>query len=233
MSTQLQYFEQIPSGASTFRGVIDGDEAYTRLWGRTDSGAVMLSWIDDGQGSPPKKVAKARGVALAREKLDPSDDQGLYDWTVRQHEKVWCYWVTTPSAQVQGVRDFVAAAEAGGLPHDWTEKAAEGNSGTSHTLCTFRLTMDGARSLGAEQSALLSGVTGLDSFPDGMHFFQRVADIDGFTGIEKQSHQPDTTPSALYTPGDLFQTSHPDAAAERGSAWTESDVLSATGLTLT
>jgi len=145
------------------------------------------------------------------------------------HVGIWRYWITTPKSLILSVRRFVAAAEAGGLPSDWTEKAAEDASEAEYVLCSFRLGMDGARSLGAEQQALGS----LASLPDDVHFFQRVASIYGFSGIEKKSRQPTVLSKQLYAPRGLFQTSHPDASHIRGSSVTESDVLSLTSLTFT
>jgi len=72
----------------------------------------------------------------------------------------------------------------------------------------------------------------LSDLPDDVHFFQCVADIDGFSGIKKESRQPTTLESALYKPGELFQTSHADASEKRGTTFTEADVLDTTGLTL-
>lgn len=168
-------------------------------------------------------------VVLVAPDSERHTEQGVHDRWKRQYERLWRYWITTPDPQLPGVRDFVAAAEAGGLPEGWTEKAAQDSAGDLHTLCTFLLTMDGARSLGAEQSALMA----LADLPEGVFFFQTVAQVDGFTGVERQSRQPTQLETALYEPGDLFQTSHPDAAGQRGSAFGEPDVLDATGLTLT
>jgi len=158
---------------------------------------------------------------------------GVDGWHIR-FNPLWRYWITTPdeylgAVHAGGVKDFVATAGEGSLPSDWDEKPAEDDSGTPHTVCTFTMTMAQARALGSEQRSLET----LGSTPDDVHFFERVADIDGFTGVEKTSRQPTTIESQLYAPTELYQTSHADAADHRGAAFTEADVLSVTGLTLT
>jgi hypothetical protein len=177
------------------------------------------------------KVLERRGWDVIPAEGLPSDGAIVTpsDTYHRRHSQIWRYWITTPKNLIEGVRQFVAAAESGGLPEGWTEKTAEDAHGDHYVLCSFSLGMDGARSLGAEQQALGS----LASLPDDVHFFQRVADLDGFTGVEKQSRQPTALSRQLYAPQDLFQASHPDASEMRGTSITESDVLSLTGLTLT
>jgi hypothetical protein len=194
-----------------------------------DPGTVTMpgqsaAMIEEGGLSTVSSIGSRVPVQINDEKT-----QTVVDRWQRRYGRVWRYWITTPDAQLPGVRDFVAAAEADDLPEAWTEKAAEDGTGEPFTLCTFRLTMDGARSLGAEQSALMT----LADLPEGVFFFQTVASIEGFTGVERESRQPTTLDSALYEPSNLFQTSHPDAAGQRGSAFGESDVLDVTGLTLT
>jgi hypothetical protein len=172
-------------------------------------------------------LAQTMGGVVA----DPDHDDPLQDATgrwQRAYGRVWRYWITTPDALLDGVRQFVAAAEAGGLPADWAEEVAEDTAGTPHTVCTFSMTMDQARALGAQQDALVE----LADLPDDVHFFQTVSPIDGFAGVEKESWQPTTLATAFYEPGQLFQTSHSKAADQRGSAFEQSDVLGITGLTV-
>lgn len=165
-------------------------------------------------------------VYVDQQTSDPLQD--ARDRWQRTYGRVWRYWITTPDDLLAGVRRFVAAAEAGGVPDDWGERQANDGS-RLFTVCSFRLTMDGARSLGAEQEALMA----LADLPDGVHFFQRVAEIPGFRGVEKKSKQPKELPTPTsFAPQALFQTNHPGAAGERGGRWTEQDVLDTTGLTL-
>jgi len=213
----------------------DADGNAQLVYAETKTGFVRIEDVGDTPGV--SLVSRFSDLTIEefilKEGWQPAGDPDITtpwnDRFHRDHSKVWRYWITTPDAQLPGVRDFVAAAEAGGLPEGWTEKAAESGAGDPHTVCTFRLTMDGARSLGAEQSALMA----LADLPGSVCFFQTVAPIDGFTGVEKESRQPDTLETALYEPRDLFQTSHPDAAGQRGSSFGEADVLDVTGLTLT
>jgi hypothetical protein len=88
--------------------------------------------------------------------------------------------------------------------------------------------MDGARTTGAVQQAQGS----LARLQDGAHFFQRVASINGFSGVEKESRQPDHLDTDLYSTGDLFQPNHLDASDDRGNTFTERNVLSVTILNL-
>lgn len=157
----------------------------------------------------------------------------LPDAMYESHADLWEYWITTPDEHFGavgggGVKDFVAAAGNGRLPSDWSEKAAEDDAGSPHWICSFGATMDQARALGAEQKA----VETLASLPESVHYFQRVADLSGFGGIEKVSREPTELSSQLYEPAELFQTNNSDAGNDRGTTFSESDVLSSTGLTL-
>ena len=230
MPTIIQHTDSLPQTAAH---TVD-ETGPARVWASTEDGyallarkdAVGVSFRGDTSGSI-MEVLERRGWGVIN--LGPGSDKvTLSDTYHRRHSRVWRYWITTPQDLIQGVRQFVAAAEAGGLPEGWTEKTAEDADGDQYVLCSFCLGMSGARSLGAEQQALGS----LATLPEGVYFFQRVALIDGFSGVEKQSRQPNPLDTKLYSPGDLFQANHPDAAADRGSTLAESDVLSLTGLTL-
>jgi len=224
--------KSVPTDRIEGSSTTDQEGDYIRLWcldGQGQPVALIRTGSAGGKNLTPVELCMNKGWRPVIEDIDPQTHSAFLDWAVRTHERVWRYWITTPDAQLSGVRDFVAAAEAGGLPADWTETPIEDADGTAYTLCSFRLTMDGARSLGAEQSALMA----LADLPSGVFFFQTVASIEGFTGVEKESRQPTTLDPQLYEPGTLFQTSHPDAAAQRGSAFGDADVLDVTGLSLT
>jgi len=207
------------------------DGGWASLYAKDPSGVTyILRRSDVAKAAPenPHDHVRSLGWRPMLETFKAHQDQDLYDWTCRTHENVWRYWITTPKTLVKGVRRFVAAAEAGGLPSDWKEKAAEDAGKVEYVICSFRLSMDGARSLGAEQQALGS----LATLPESIYFFQRVASIDGFTGIKKESRQPDQLNAQLYEPGHLFQTNHPDGADVRKSSLSKSDVLEMSDLTL-
>ena len=155
---------------------------------------------------------------------DQVKSMGIDEWH-KQFSRLWAYWIITPKSEIDGVRAFAGTAGQGQVPPDWTERPATRDK-TDYVVCTFSLTMDEARALGSAQTALRwrGGV------PDGVDFFQRVAEIDGFSGVEKESRQPDALGQQLYEPGELFQTSHPEAGAKRGEHFGEADVLSVTGL---
>jgi len=235
MQTVVQYVPEVPKSASH---ELDADGDVVEAWARTGDGYMRLirastagATFHPTRGGAPSDVLVNEGWAPADlpARGPEGNEVSWPDLWYLNWGRVWRYWITTPDAQLLGVRDFVAAAEAGGLPQSWNETAAEGPDGGAHTLCSFRLTMDGARSLGAEQSALMA----LADLPADVIFYQTVASIEGFTGVEKESRQPTTLEPQLYEPGTLFQTSHPDAAAQRGTAFGEADVLDVTGLSLT
>jgi len=184
-------------------------------------------------GTPSEVVSERDWTPAVHTDEGTIDKQATKDRWLRRYGHIWFYWIITPDQYLGavhdgGVKDFVAAALEGSLPSDWTEKVAQDDTGTSHTVCTFTMTMDQVRALGSEQRSLET----LGSVPDDVHFFQRVADIPGFTGIERVSRQPTEIASQLYAPTELYQTSHPDAADARGTTFTEADVLDTTGLTL-
>lgn len=227
---------QLPSSAEHLLGT---DGQLNEAWAKTGSGYAFLKRTDGGASIVGAEYEATITEVLQKEGWEPADiyvdgDADQQGWPDKWHvawSRMWRYWVTTPSSAIEGVRQFVAAAESGGLPQDWTEQAATDGS-TDYTLCSYTLTMDGARSLGSSQRALVSDLTGLNDLPDAVDFFQRVADIEGFSGIERVSRQPTEIDSQIYTPTELYQTSHPDAGDARGTTWTESDVLDTTGLTL-
>jgi len=165
---------------------------------------------------------------------DEIKELGVDGWHIR-FSRIWEYWITTPTdllgdVHAGGVKDFVATAGEGSLPADWAEKDAETVSGVSYTVCTFTASMGQVRSLGSAQRSLQTLPEG--EMPATVHFFERVADIPDFGGMEKTSRQPTTIDKELYAPTELYQTSHPDAAEDRGSSFTEADVLDTTGLIL-
>lgn len=233
MKTFVRFVEALPDSA---QHVYDEEASEIELvWLRVQAGFLRVEKVPDAAASfhgatqkTPQDFIQANGGVV--ESLPVSGAVSiLTDSYHKSHSPIFQYWITTPDTQLSGVQDFVAAAEAGGLPASWSETPAEDAGGAAYTLCSFRLTMDGARSLGAEQSALMA----LADLPADVFFFQTVAPIEGFTGVEKESRQPTTLESQLYEPGTLFQTSHPDAAGQRGGAFGEADVLEVTGLSLT
>jgi len=229
--TTIQYKDTLPESAAHLD---DAEGGYSEIWARTEDRVARLqegsgiSLRDEQAPGAPMDVLERRGWDVIPAESLPADGAIVTpsDTYHRRHSRIWRYWITTPQDLVEGVRQFVAAAESGGLPEGWTEKTAEDADGDQYVLCSFSLGMDGARSLGAEQAALGS----LAKLPDEVHFFQTVAVIDGFGGVEKESRQPDKLDVQPYKPEHLFQTSNPDAADDRGSPFTESDVLSTTGL---
>lgn len=225
------YFIEIETGRKSTATHQRPDGKYVRVVGHRDPegltsrGSVMaypsVQALEQDLGYQPK------------EEYDDAEMTDEMEEHIRETVPIWRYWITTPDEYLGGVKsggikDFVAAAGGGSLPPDWTEKSAEDDLRVAHTVCSFTLTLDGARALGSEQRFLQT----FGSTPSDVHFFQRVADIQGFSGIERVSRQPTKTPSQLYAPTELYQTSHPDAADARGGGFDKSDVLSVTGLTL-
>jgi len=229
MATIITPTDSLPPNAASAR-TDEGDWAL--LWVRHRGQVSRLQRASEGDApgrltyaSDPEPVVRDHEMRPLLPTLPPSD---LRDWAIKRHERLFSYWITAPADLQPGIQRFVAAAEEGGLPPDWTTHPAEDGAGDAHVVCSFTLTFCGAASLGAEQDALGT----LASLPANVHFFQCIADIEGYSGLERVSRQPTELPAQVYAPGTLFQTSHPDAASDRSSKFTESDVLTTTGLTL-
>jgi len=196
------------------------DVASSTLAGPTSSLEVVRRPLVEAVAEHP--------VVRVPEGATSTGKQAATDEWQRQHGRVFRYWITCPDTRLPAVRSFVRASQADTLPTDWTEEAATDAEGTAYTVCTYTATMDQARALGAEQRA----ISGLADIPGDVSFFQAVAQIDGFSGITKVSRQPSQIAEATYAPGELFQTNQTDAGDDRGTAWSEGEVLSVTGLTL-
>jgi len=232
MPTIIQHVDDLPESAcheTDERGIV-------RVWCQTTDGYAMLMRKDSGVSfrasteGTPMDVLERKGWAP----VDPStlggenDEILLTDEYHLQHSRIWSYWLTAPREKADGVRQFVAGVMSGALPDDWNEKQAETEKKDVFLVFDFSLTMADARGLGSQQRAL----SALASLPDNVDFFQAVSSIKNLSGVTRKSQQPYPIDAALYEPGELYQTSHSDAAEGRGSPFAESDVLSITGLTL-
>jgi len=208
------------------------EDGYRVLWVARRDGVQPLYGVPDDTivpgrtlDGPPTHIASTLDLRPILSTLPPGP---TYDWACREHERIFTYWITCSDSRIGAVRAFVNASQHDTLPESWQQRVANDAQGVSHYVCTFSATLSQARSLGAQQKAL----QGLADLPGDVRFFQAIANIDGFSGIMKESRQPTRLAQSLYKPGDLFQTDVEEVAGQRGQTITDQDVLDATGLTL-